>query len=544
MSTLTKEERTALARECYLNPPKFLQTFLPNLFPGPIPWVHRGLISVITGRTSFLDNDPQRQKIIDNFVYTDTEGRERPLFTIVDDKVHLLRRQYIEVMLPRGFSKTTLAGVGLNVYETVYGTVDFGCYISEAGAHAMMQLDNVKRELADNARIHEVFGDLRPRAGADEHWSADLFETRGEPGRPGAAWVARGRGSQVRGLNHRGRRPSKIILDDVEDKESVSTELQREKTRTWFYSDVVPALPLVGRRGQIIVLGTLLHPEALMEIVARDPQWSVVRFGPYDKDGELLWPEAIDAQKLEAKKQSAILMGQLPSFYLEWYNRAHDEESARFKKSWFVYGAPPKAEEIAAVSTYMDPAISKNASADETVILSVAQDKKGRLYLLDGWGKRGAEQSEVMDEYFRQKVAYSSRFCGIEANGFQAALATEMRRQMFTRGVYFEVEEVKNTNKKSDRILGILQPRFGAGYITLCRRFTRLESQLLDFNPDRDLHDDWPDALAGAIKLLDPVAGYSSPKASDNEDDIPSVEEVIRAEQRAGRRRPRYRGAQ
>jgi hypothetical protein len=149
-----------------------------------------------------------------------------------------------------------------------------------------------------------------------------------------------------------------------------------------------------------------------------------------------------------------------------------------------------------------------------------------------------------MNEYFRQYGIYKSRFNGIEANGFQIALVHEVRRRMFTRGTYFEVTPVKNTNKKSERILGVLQGRFASGYIIFEKRFTRLESQLLDFNPDRDLHDDWPDTLAGAIQLLDPVAGYSAPNADKEEEDMPSVEEEIRTAQMEGRRRgPRYRGS-
>jgi hypothetical protein len=35
-----------------------------------------------------------------------------------------------------------------------------------------------------------------------------------------------------------------------------------------------------------------------------------------------------------------------------------------------------------------------------------------------------------------------------------------------------------------------------------------LESQLFDF--PRGAHDDWPDALAGAISLLDPVAAVAA----------------------------------
>lgn len=521
MADLTPAQLKDLRERCYRDPVLFCKEFLPHLFQEEIPWFHRGILSILTGRTAFLHKYGELDKIVRNFISGD-EDHPEPLFVLdTSGEIHLRWKKYVQLMIPRSFSKTTLAGIAITLYDILYQSFKVGVYVSETTAHAEMQLDNVKRELMENPKILQVFGDLRPQIREAEKWSAKVFETK-----TGVSLFARGRGSQIRGLNHRGVRPQKIIVDDVEDKESVETELQRKKTRKWFYGDLIPALPSLGR-GQIIALGTLLHPEALLVTLQGDPQWSVVKFSILDREGEFLWPLAMNEKKLALQKQSFANAGELVTFYLEYYNEVRNDETAKFQKRFFRYGKPAPEEKIVAASTYCDPAISKSETADECVIITVRQNNKGEIYVSEGWGKRGPDTAEVMEEFFSQHSKHQSRFNGIEANAYQSALVHEVRKQMFIRRVYFEVTPVTNARRKPERILGVLQGRLSSGYIIFEKRFASLETQLLDYHPDRDQHDDWPDALAGAIQLLDPVAAYHSKMPLEDDEDFPTLEEEL-----------------
>jgi hypothetical protein len=518
---LTAEEAREFAAACYRDPVLFCREFLSHLFPSPIPWFHRALLSVLTGRTAFLHKYGELDKIISNFVYETPQG-PKPLFGLgPDGVVELYWRKYLQIMMPRSFSKTTIAGIAMTLYDIVYENFKVGVYVSETSSQAEMQLDNVKRELSENPKFIQIFGDLKPEIRDAEKWNAKVFETT-----RGIALYARGSGSQIRGLNHRGVRPQKIIVDDVEDRESVKTELQRRKTRQWFYGDLMPALQTIGD-GQIVALGTLLHPDALLRRLQDDEQWSVVKLTIRARDGSYLWPQAIDEKKEAQLKRSYARVGELPTFYLEYYNEARAEETSGFRQSNFRYGRPAPEEVIVATSTYMDPAISKNQTADQCVIVTVRQNNKGWIYVSAGWGKRGATVDEMLDEYFRQHNLFKSRFNGVESNAFQAALVHEIRKQMFARRTYFEVTPVHNARRKSERIRGVLQARFASHYIFFEESLPELETQLLDYDPDRDQHDDWPDALAGAIQLLDPVASYNNLEMAKDEDAIPELLEEI-----------------
>lgn len=283
-------------------------------------------------------------------------------------------------------------------------------------------------------------------------------------------------------------------------------------------------------------MGTMLHPTALLPTLANDNQWTVVKFGIRDRDGDLLWPEAIDDKKDAAKKASFANAGQLASYYMEFHNEPRSDETAKFRREWFKYGDLQPGEIIVAAGTYNDPAISKRDTADEAVTITVVQTDKGRIYVTDGWGLRGQSMDDIITEFFRQHKLRSSTahasFAGVESNAFQAALVHTMRQEMFKRGYYFNLEAITHTNKKSERICGILQPRFQNGFVYFTRKFPKLEEQLLDYQPNRDAPDDWPDALAGAIELLDPAAGFYGEESKDSEDpynekDIPDLYKEI-----------------
>ena len=66
----------------------------------------------------------------------------------------------------------------------------------------------------------------------------DVFEVLVKPygcGEPIAVRIAVfGKGSQIRGLESRGRRPKLVILDDVQDKKAIESDLILKKDLKWF----------------------------------------------------------------------------------------------------------------------------------------------------------------------------------------------------------------------------------------------------------------------------------------------------------------------
>lgn len=515
---VTEEDKRKVMGEAYADPCFFLRFFLPHLFPTEIPWFHRGLIAIATKKTDFLLKYGELDKIVKHFVWREDPNpnvtcKEIPLFELVKDAagnvtaINLICQQNMACMMPRGFSKTTLLGIGLALYEILFKVHDFLVFLSETGAMAEIQLTNVRRELESNKWIHSVFGILKPEDKSGLKWTATHIETT-----TGVVAISKGRGGQVRGLNVRGMRPKRIFIDDVEDKESVSTPEQRDKTLDWLYSDVVPALQELDPTVGIMMLGTLLHSEAMLMKVMRDPTWTSVRLACIDKDGDPLWPLVMPHSKIQAKRTSYKLQGKINTFNMEYMSQITNEEDSMFSRRKFKYQFCNR-EDCAGVALALDPAISSDKKACASSIAVVGMRQNGKLNIMDFWSKVGASPREQIDKFFELYSQYKCTVTGVESNAYQAALVHIMEEEMARKKVYFEINKIMHYQKKEERIEGILQPRYAAGYIEHSRIFPVYEAQLLDY-PNGLV--DGPDVVSMAIALLDP---YSANAGNDGDED-------------------------
>jgi len=507
---LSLDEIKALAARGYTNPVFFCKFFFPEWFPLAMPWVHRGILAILTRKCDFLlefDEDYSKQdleKIIANFVWKenprDDASPDIPIFSFDTEGVlHMALGKYTLIMMPRGFSKTTLVNA-VNCYYVLYQDCKFPVSISEAGHHAVRQLTNITGQLTTNPRILTVFGNVKPEQRSGKKWSESegFIQTTTD-----ISMAARGRGGQIRGLNVDGHRPDRLIFDDIEDKESVATAEQRTKAKEWFFGDALPALPELDPNATAVALGTLLHSDALLTVLEADPDWTTIKFGALDKAGAPLWPANMDERKIERKKRSYASKGLLHVFYLEYFNTIRAPEDAKFRPEMIYHLAAPE-DKIPVRAMVIDPAISEKKTADSCSIAVAGICDQGYIQVLESWGKQGASPREQVDKYFELFLLFRPQKCGVESISYQAALVHLLREEMFRRKVYFEITPITHTQRKTERIEGVLQPRYANGYIRHQRRFPELETQLLDWpNGKRD----YPDALAMAVSLLDDYAG-------------------------------------
>lgn len=498
-----EEDLKTIRRECYLDPVAFCRHFFPHWFARPVPWVHRGIMAIVLRRTAFLHKYGELDKIIKNFRWrppgADENSPDFPIFVLQPDgKIALCVERYTLQMLPRGFAKTTICNA-LTIMAIVYNDARFILYVSESETHSSAQVRTIKGELTGNARLITVFGSLRPASDSDRVWQSDLFETTN-----GVTVTARGRGGQVRGINVRGQRPDRIIVDDLEDMEVVETELQRKKVRYWAFRELIPALPAMDPNATMIVLGTLLHQDALLTYFQRDSRFTSIVFGATDRDGQPLWPDNLTLEQQERLKQNFAEAGDLAGYYREYHNTIRGEEQQLFKPRYLKWGSPDRPIRTGIA---VDPAISNSTKASRATIAVVGMEESGQIWVLDVWGNIGVSPRELIDQYFLLHKKWNCEKAGVESIGYQAALIHIMREEMFRKKRYFEIIPITHEKEKKARIKAVLQPRYAAGYVTHRARFPDLETQLLDF-PAGKLDD--MDAVAMAVTLLDPYAAQAA----------------------------------
>jgi len=56
---------------------------------------------------------------------------------------------------------------------------------------------------------------------------------------------------------------------------------RREKFRNWFQKALVPCM---SDNGKIIVVGTILHMDSILERLLNDPNWLTARYAAHNED--------------------------------------------------------------------------------------------------------------------------------------------------------------------------------------------------------------------------------------------------------------------
>jgi hypothetical protein len=172
------------------------------------------------------------------------------IFTILDDD----SIQLAAIAAPRGFGKTSIVNLAYPAKKILFKEKHFIVPISCTATQAVMQSENLKRELLQNPAIVELFGSLKSDTFSKECW---ITQT-------GIMILPRGAGQQVRGILHMHYRPDLIICDDLENSESVMNDELRQKLKEWFFADVCNSVNRSKKDWKIIVIGTILHEDSLL----------------------------------------------------------------------------------------------------------------------------------------------------------------------------------------------------------------------------------------------------------------------------------------
>jgi hypothetical protein len=542
---ISKEEIEALAARCYRSPVEFARVFLPDWFPQPMPWVHRGIWALLKGRADFLldfghevwrDGSAEwtvahLEKILTNFL---DEQTKKPIFTLSMDPVgeqgpiqvpHIVinAKRSIAVMMPRGSSKTTLINAD-NLHEAVYHDEDFFLYVSETGDHAARQLATVKGELEDfdgvpaNELLNLVFGWKKPPRNSDKKWTELYVETL-----DGVMIGAVGTGGQIRGFSKRAKRPGKITFDDLQDEASVESETQRAKDSRWFFRAARPAKR--KHNGRDIILGTLLHNEAILNKCIHNREFTAVRFGVIDRQGAALWEWWMNLEAIAEAKLSAAEAGELSGWYMEMMSEFHEDGARMFPESKLIYIS--KRDVFVGKALALDPAISEQRKSAMSAFAVAGIEAGGQKHIIDFYGEVGMDPAAQMEKFFELHFMHLANLdpsCakhGIEAMAYQRALIPLIKMQqvaysrLFGAKAYFEIDPIFHGKiGKMPRIKGILKPLIWAGQLTFEEKWGHLHSQFVDF-PNGLL--DGPDVCAMAIAKLDPFVMLG---LADNEDEV------------------------
>ena len=312
----------------------------------------------------------------------------------------------------------------------------------------------------------------------------------------------------IRGMRFGEHRPDLIILDDIEDLDSVKTREGRNKTWDWLTGDIIPA---GSRSTRIIAVGNLLHEDSVMKRLQRKIENGEMKLtgGVYreypivDVNGKTLWPgryptqEALDEEREKTMDEIAWQREYMLKIVAS-------EDQIILRDDIQYYDELPKVRPDR-ICIGVDLAISQKETGDYSAFVVLYVYNRGddlRVYV-QPWpfhSKVGAMEllAQLRSTIDAEKMKKTSVYTFMETNGMQEAIVQIMQVS------HHDIEGVPSVNNKAYRLRiasvpikkkQVFFPREG------CKE---LIEELVGFGKEK--HDDLADAFS--ISMIQIIEKY------------------------------------
>lgn len=445
---------------------------------------------------------------------------DRPFAAITDQIFEAIDNpsiQKVVIAAPRGWGKTTIDTVAYPARNICFGLKKFIVPVSNTADKALMDAGNLKMALTTNDTqagdiIPMVFGDLK-----GSNWAMKQFEA-------GQTYILpRGAGQQIRGINYNGSRPDLIVVDDLEDAEAVMNEDRRAKLKQWFFADLMNSVDRSKDDWKVVVIGTILHEDALLANLLKDETWCRIRLSLCDDDLRSNWPEFMSDEKVEELFESYRAQGQADTFAREYQNKPISNIDAVFRPQYFRYYEPGEIIEDSNIyyCTIVDPAKTVKIHSADSAIVTVGVDLNNHKIFFHDCVAGKLHPDELLDKMFEQVTVHNSRVLAVEVTSLNEFITQPIRNEMSKRSIFPQFVELKARDKKENRVAQ-LAPFYRQGYIYHNKQVSsKLELQLLTF-PRSELWDVM-DAFAYIIELMELDERYFFAEELPGEDEFASL---------------------
>ncbi|AQW87086.1 hypothetical protein CPIN18021_0239 [Campylobacter pinnipediorum subsp. caledonicus] len=355
-------------------------------------------------------------------------------------------------------------------------------------------------------------------------------------------------GQDPRGANIDNMRPTLIIVDDLESKVgqyTIQSKSNRQKLRSWFYADLLPAMhPKIGK---VIIIGTILHDDSILNNIINPKndeldtgiKWQTLKI-PIIENGKSAWNSRFPIETIQKIKGTLEKQGMSNEFYQEYMCAAIDPEKAIFKKEFFKYfkkveydytsplfrvlvkdGLNQKELKVAKAKNiiladgtskdlnkmhcYTTVDLASATGQDQTAMVTFCIDELNNIYIIDiSAGHWTPFEKSV--EIIRIFNTFSPIRIGIEKAGMQNDFFYTIDVIQKITGVSLPIEPLSHGGKAKNIRISNLEPYYRVGQILHNGNLAQtgeLEAQLIAFDPEvESKQDDLMDAEAYLLQYL------------------------------------------
>lgn len=361
-------------------------------------------------------------------------------------------------------------------------------------------------ELEANQRLIHDYGIQK----SINQWEAGRFVTRN-----GASFRSIGSGQSPRGTRNQEARPDLIICDDLDEDEMCRNPQRLDQAFEWMMGALFGCFDIIGTARFIVVGNRIAKDSLIVRATAQADFYDQINL--LDASGQPSWPQRYTKEDCQYMIDK---MGYRMS-QREYFNNPLSEGKV-FKKDWMQFRDMKKLNNYKFVVAYLDPGFKKTKTSDTKSWIMVGL-WEGKFHIrkvfcglasveeMVAWGyemdtyakKQNASVQLKMEEVFLQDLLYKDFNAAGKKYGYILPVSGDKRKKPdkdarilamsghFERGnVYFD-SELENDHHTAALI-----------------------EQLTTFEPGVKCRKDGPDALEGALFILQQMILQSAPITS------------------------------
>ena len=407
--------------------------------------------------------------------------------------------------IPRGFAKSTIAKLVVILFLK-YSPYKFCLYVSKTNGHAKNAIRDIMIWL-QSPQERALFGAaiVEKSSETESLWIMQIpirLSVTSSPIMKRVIFKALGADQQVRGLNVLNLRPQLVIIDDVEDNDNTTVELQ-PKTDTWIMGNLMKAL---ATEAFVLFIGNMIRETTLLARLSKDPKWNPTVYGcivARDAQIESLWEEKFPLEALIEEYHSYRVLGLGGTWEAEMMNLTQDQILAKDLKG-VVRPLDPTPEELTAGCIILDPAYGKEAQHDESAITVHARIQHVNIpVVIDSWhGKVGEEM--LLDQMVEFSYKWGITTWVIEAVAgqklFIPLFKLLLKERQIPEGVILMLAISSGGVAKSSRIVAF-RNIVSSGSYGITESQQEVVDKLAAYNPLTVKHEDLEDSAAYGSKV-------------------------------------------
>lgn len=409
----------------------------------------------------------------------------------------------VAICAPRNHAKSTAITHAFLLASVLFREARYVLIVSDTETQASNFLMDIKTELLENQDLMDHFAIKRLIKDSVTDVIVEMYD----------GWkfriTAQGAEQKVRGKKWGNQRPDLVICDDLENDEMVESQERREKLRNWFFKALVPSL---ADNGRVIVVGTILHLDALLYRLLKNKSWENLFFKAhksFDDFSELLWPEKWSVERLRTERDEKINEGMPEVYSQEYLNNPIDQSEAYFRKEDML---SMEEEDFGLNRIYyaaIDFAISDADKSAYTAIVVGGMSPDNMLNIEHVMRFRG-DADDIIQAMLSVQQRYDVCMWKAEEGQISKAIGPALNKAMSEKSVYLSIDPGIPGKDKRGRARSI-QARMRAGAVRFNKKaswYPVLEEELLQF--PKGAYKDQVDALAWLGLMIDVVATASS----------------------------------